>query len=69
MWVLSGDGYFCSNEKTLIAGLGETDVVTDVTVTWQDGSVDQLGTLAANQSYLIAQGSGEAFSLFDYGAP
>lgn len=69
LWVLSGDGYFCSNEKTLIAGLGETDVVTDVTVTWQDGSVDQLGTLAANQSYLIAQGSGEAFSLFDYGAP
>ncbi|MCA9137026.1 MAG: VCBS repeat-containing protein [Planctomycetales bacterium] len=66
MWLLSGDGYFCSNEKTLIAGLAEADVVTDVVVTWQDGSIDRLGSIAANQVYLITQGTGEAFSLYEY---
>ena len=66
LWMLSGDGYFCSNEKTLIAGLGSIKQVDDVTVTWQDGSVDQLGTLQADQLFLIVQGSGEAFSMHDY---
>jgi ASPIC and UnbV len=66
LWMLSGDGYYCSNEKTLIAGLGKADEVTDVTVTWQDGSIDQLGTLGANTQYLIIQGQGEAFPLYDY---
>ena len=66
LWQLSGDGYFCSNEKTLIAGLGKSEMVTDVTVTWQDGSVDEIGTLKANTQYLIVQGSREAFPLLQY---
>jgi hypothetical protein len=67
LWQLSGDGYFCSNEKTLIAGLGSADVVTDVTVNWQDGSIDTIGTLATNRQYLVVQGEGEAFRLHEYG--
>ena len=66
LWMLSGDGYFCSNEKTLLAGLGEASEVTDVTVTWQDGSVDEIGTLKANTQYLIVQGTREAFPLYRY---
>ena len=66
LWLMSGDGYFCSNEKTLIAGLGQADEVTDVTVTWQDGSVDEIGTLDANAQYLIVQGQAEAFPLHQY---
>lgn len=66
LWMLAGDGYFCSNEKTLLAGLGEASEVTDVTVTWQDGAVDELGTLKANTQYLIVQGTGEAFPLYRY---
>jgi hypothetical protein len=69
IWSLSGDGFFCSNEKTFIAGLADADQVTDLSVTWQDGSVDEIGTLAANQLYLITQGLGEAFSLVEYGKP
>lgn len=64
--MLSGDGYFCSAEKTLIAGLGKSDEVTDVTVTWQDGSVDEIGTLQANREYLIVQGQDEAFPMHQY---
>ncbi len=66
LWILSGDGYFCSNEKTLIAGLGEVSDVTDLTVTWQDGSVDAIGRLQADKQYLIVQGSGTAYTLDEY---
>ncbi|MCS7467611.1 FG-GAP-like repeat-containing protein [Stieleria sp. ICT_E10.1] len=69
VWSLAGDGYFCSNEKTLIAGLAEANRVTDLSVTWPDGSVDRIGTLPADQVYLITQGLGEAFSLYEYGGP
>ena len=66
LWRLSGDGYLCSNEKTLLAGLGSAKQISQLTVTWQDGSVDQIGTLDANRQYLITQGQSEAFPLHDY---
>ncbi|MCO8122298.1 FG-GAP-like repeat-containing protein [Stieleria sp. TO1_6] len=66
LWSLSGNGYFCSNENTLLAGLRQADRITDVTVRWQDGSVERLDTLPADHQYLIVQGSGEAFPLFQY---
>ncbi|WP_218933694.1 CRTAC1 family protein [Rubripirellula lacrimiformis] len=56
LWQLAGDGYLCSNERTLRAGLGSDDEVTNVTITWSDGSVTELGTLAADVEYLVVQG-------------
>lgn len=55
LWRVSGDGYFCTNESTLIAGLGSASEITDVTVTWHDGTVQQCDTLRANGLYLIIQ--------------
>ncbi len=66
LWMLSGDGYFCSSEKTLIAGLGQAEHVSDLSVTWQDGSVDTIGKLEANAEYIIVQGEGKAFPLQQY---
>lgn len=66
LWVLSGDGYFCSNEKTLIAGLADTEIVTEVTVHWADGSSESFGDLPADHCYLLRQGSGAAFELSSY---
>ena len=66
LWSLAGDGYMCSNERILRAGVGSADEVTGVTVTWQDGSVDRIGTLETNAEYTIVQGGGEAFRLADY---
>ncbi|MEL6109399.1 MAG: CRTAC1 family protein, partial [Planctomycetota bacterium] len=65
LWRLAGDGYFCSNEKILLAGIGTAEEVTDVTVTWQDGSVEQFESLAGDARYLIVQGQGE-FKLDQY---
>ncbi len=61
LWCLSGDGYMCSNERVLRAGLGKADRVDNLTVTWQDGSIDELGTLDANAHYVIVQGDATAF--------
>ncbi len=63
LWCLSGDGYMCSNERILRAGVGSSDEVNDVHVVWADGSVDQIGTLATNAHYLIVQGDGAATKL------
>ena len=63
LWAMSGDGYLCSNEKTLRAGLGEDNEIRNVTVTWQDGSVDEFGTLSGDQRYLLVQKAEEAFVL------
>lgn len=66
LWVLSGDGYYCSNEKTLIAGLADAEIVTEVTVHWTDGSSESFGDLPADHCYLLRQGSGAAFELSSY---
>ncbi len=61
LWCLSGDGYFCSNERLVRAGLGTANKIESVTVTWQDGTVDKIGALNANAQYVIVQGEGKAF--------
>ena len=66
LWCLAGDGYMCSNERVLRAGVGNAAVIEDVTITWPNGSVEPVGTLATNAGYLIVQGSGEAFQYVSY---
>ncbi|QEF97982.1 ASPIC and UnbV [Stieleria maiorica] len=61
LWVLSGDGYMSSNERILKAGIGSSDHVDDVNVTWPDGTVESFGRLAAGRTYLLIEGAGEAF--------
>jgi hypothetical protein len=66
LWCLSGHGYMCSDEQILRAGLGQADRVENVTVTWQDGSIDEIGTLDANAQYVIVQGDEAAFKTADF---
>jgi hypothetical protein len=66
LWALAGDGYMCSNERILHAGLGESDRVENVTVTWQDGTIDQVGSLDADSEYIIVQGKNNAYKLALY---
>ncbi|MCS7465786.1 FG-GAP-like repeat-containing protein [Stieleria sp. ICT_E10.1] len=63
LWCLSGDGYMCSNERILRAGVGSSDEVNNVHVIWPDGSVDRIGNLATNTHYLVVQGDDAATSL------
>lgn len=63
LWRLSGDGYECSNEAILRAGIGASDRVHKVTVQWADGSVDRIGDLPADSLYVIVQGQRAATKL------
>ncbi|OYP29463.1 FG-GAP-like repeat-containing protein [Rhodopirellula sp. MGV] len=63
LWSLAGSGYLCSNEPELRAGLGTASEITELTITWNDGSQQSLGTLPANHEYLIVQGDDSAFVL------
>ncbi len=61
LWALSGDGYLCSNERTLRTGVGPASNVSELRVTWPDGSVDNFGTCDTNAEYLLIQGESTAF--------
>ncbi|MGB7347097.1 MAG: FG-GAP-like repeat-containing protein [Pirellulaceae bacterium] len=63
IWVLSGDGYMSNNDRVLKAGIGSSDQVQDVTVTWPTGSVESFGTITAGSKCLLIEGTGESFSL------
>ncbi|QDV45702.1 ASPIC and UnbV [Stieleria neptunia] len=62
VWLLSGDGYMGSNERILKAGIGSSERVEDVTVTWPSGSVESFGGLDAGQTHLLIEGSAESFA-------
>ena len=62
----TGDGYMASNERNIHLGCGPADTVSDVTVIWPSGDVEQFGTLASGRDYLIVEGSGEALTMREY---
>ncbi|MDA7492495.1 FG-GAP-like repeat-containing protein [bacterium] len=62
LWLLAGDGYMCSNEKILRAGLGNAKRIENTRITWPDGQTEQLGTLETGTDYLVVQGQA-AFNL------
>lgn len=63
-WVLSGDGYFCSNETTVHCGLGNLVTQTNgtVEVIWPSGE-QQSFQIEANHEYLLTEGTSDAFEL------
>ncbi len=54
----SGDGYMCSPERTLTAGIGSSLAVEDVVVNWPGGARESFGTLQEGMVHLLIQGSG-----------
>ena len=56
--VHSGSSYCSQSELPLTFGLGRADKIERVEVEWPSGKVDKLSGLAANQLYMIKEGSG-----------
>jgi hypothetical protein len=63
LWHNSGDGFMCSNEHILRAGVGLAEKIEDVSVQWPDGSTDHFGSLEADSRFLLIQGQADAFRL------
>lgn len=64
-WVIAGDGYLARNESVLFFGLGNSDKVDELRITWPGGQVESIRDVAVDQELLFVQGEGTAYS---YGA-
>ena len=62
----TGDGYMASNQRLLHIGCGSTSSVEDVTVFWPSGKTESFGSLSSAREYLLVEGSGEAFELWNH---
>lgn len=56
--VHSGSSYCSQSELPLTFGLGRNDKIERVEIEWPSGKVDKLTNLAANQLYVVKEGSG-----------
>lgn len=54
--VLGGNGYYCSNDRNLILGLGAATKAELLQVRWSDGTIDEFRNVEADRHYLIRQG-------------
>jgi hypothetical protein len=64
--LLAGDGYMTSNQRRIVIGCGNAPSVTDVTVKWPSGSIENFGSLDTGSDYLIVEGTGEGFATWHY---
>jgi hypothetical protein len=56
--VRSGDGYISQSDLRLHFGLGERQRAAKIVIRWPSGLVETLSDLAANQYYVVREGSG-----------
>jgi hypothetical protein len=55
-----GYSYCASNDPRVHFGVGRAERVDEVTVRWQDGSVESFGALEADRAYTLKAGAGAA---------
>jgi hypothetical protein len=58
--VRAGEGYLAQSSSVLTFGLGTTEEVEDVIVSWPGGETEHLGALAVDRRWSVVQGSGAA---------
>jgi len=56
--VMPAYSYLAGNDPRVHAGLGAADRITDVTVTWPDGTQTAFGALPANEIHTLRRGDG-----------
>jgi len=59
----AGDGYQASNERQLIFGLGQNELVDELQVRWPGGAVDSWKNLASDQTVLIVERASKIWTL------
>ncbi|WDQ15173.1 ASPIC/UnbV domain-containing protein [Rhodopirellula sp. P2] len=63
-WLLAGEGYMCSSERTIVFGVGKvaSDSPIEATITWPNGSQQTVQT-SPDQDVIVIQGQPTAFTL------
>ncbi len=59
----AGDGYFCSNERQIVIGLGEAPRIDRLDVEWPSGLREQYIDLPAGSRWLFVEGHKTPYSL------
>ena len=61
-WIVGGDGYLSRNQPTVNFGLGESDKVSKIVVTWPSGKQQTYSDIAADQYLLLVETDPEVYS-------
>lgn len=61
--LVSGNGYMCSNEDVLVFGLGDADVVDEITVKWPTGATLRFTAVPVGYNGLLREGDDTLHSL------
>lgn len=61
-WLLAGDGYLCSNERTLRVALAPDVKRCKVEVVWPNGEIQIFEGLEAHRKYLLIESANAAFA-------
>ena len=61
-WQISGDGYLCSNERTLHIGLGQAIELCKVEIQWPSGLSQSFRDLSSGMTHLLIEGESQAFT-------
>lgn len=59
----AGDGYFCSNERQVLFGLGDATQLDGLVVTWPSGRREEFPAVPAGSRLVLVEGRGILFSL------
>lgn len=52
----AGDGYQCSNERRIVAGLGNSTSASSITVRWPSGTTQEFADVASNAEFVLREG-------------
>ncbi len=62
--LIGGDGFAVSNERMLIFGLGDASQITEITVRWPSGTIDQFREpVPADSEVMLVEGSHQIVTL------
>src|SRR5262249_4035887 len=64
--VTAGDGYYASNQKQLVFGLGESGSVDELVVRWPSGLEQRFSGVAADREYILVEGSSGLYGLSEH---
>jgi len=59
----AGDGFYASNQRLLVFGLGDVELLDSVTVKWPSGETQEFATMETNAEILVIEGRAEAVRL------
>lgn len=61
-WLEAGSGFLSQHSKTMLFGLGETQLVKQLRITWPSGVTQEFENLESGRTYIVTEGSSEIAS-------